>query len=142
MLRTVRLFLFFVASVVLLELVSRGFAQGSAAVPKDRVRGVIVESEVVTLAGNVHPLARAENDKGEIEPETRLERMVLVLRPSSVQQKALDALTEAQQEPGSPLYHQWLTPAEYGARFGVSAGDLAQTTGWLQGHGFTVEPVP
>src|SRR5579859_1077200 len=142
MLRTVRLFLLFVASVVLLALVSQGFAQSPAAVVKDRIRGPIAESEVVTLAGNVHPLARAENDLGEIEPEARLERMVLVLQPSSAQQKALDTLTEAQQEPGSPLYHQWLTPAGYGARFGVSAGDLVRTVGWLQGHGFTVEPIP
>jgi pseudomonalisin len=142
MLRTVRLFLFFAVSVVLLAFVSRVFAQGSSAGPQNRIRGAIVESEVVTLVGNVHPLARAESDRGEVEPETRLERMVLVLQPSSAQQKALDALTTAQQNPGSPLYHQWLTPAEYGARFGVSPGDLVRTIGWLQGHGFTVEPVP
>jgi hypothetical protein len=114
-------------------------AHGQASV--HRIAGAIDESNVVTLTGNVHPLARPEFDRGAVSAETRLERMVLVLAPSAAQQAELDALTEAQQEPGSGLYHQWLTPAAYGARFGVSDADLSEITGWLQGHGFAVEPV-
>ena len=106
-----------------------------------RIAGAIDESNAVTLTGNVHPLARPEFDRGAVSPETRLERMVLVLAPSAAQQAELDALTEAQQEPGSGIYHHWLTPAAYGARFGVSDADLSKITGWLQGHGFAVEPV-
>jgi subtilase family serine protease len=114
-------------------------AHGQASV--HRIAGAIDESNVVTLTGNVHPLARPEFDRGAVSAETRLERMVLVLAPSAAQQAELDALTEAQEEPGSGLYHQWLTPAAYGARFGVSDADLSEITGWLQGHGFAVEPV-
>ena len=102
----------------------------------------IDETQVVTLEGNVHPLARAEFDQGPVNPETRLERMVLLLKPSPAQQTALDALVEAQQNPGSPLYHQWLTPAEYGAQFGVSEPELAQVTAWLTAQGFTVDEIP
>ena len=79
---------------------------------------------------------------GTIAEETSLERMVLLLKPSAAQQRELDALTEAQQEPGSPEFRHWLSPEEYGSRFGVSSGDLARITGWLESHGFTVEPVP
>jgi pseudomonalisin len=114
---------------------------GQTAASMHRIAGAIDESNVVTLIGNVHPLARPEFDRGAVAAETRLERMVLVLAPSAAQQVELDALTKAQQEPGSGLYHQWLTPVEYGARFGVSDSDLAQITNWLQGHGFSVEPV-
>ena len=117
-------------------------AAGSIPIAKDRIVHPIVESDVATLAGNTHPLARPEYDRGLVADETRLERMVLVLQPSTSQQKALDALVEAQQEPASGMYHAWLSPEEYGSHFGVSSGDLARITAWLTAHGFTVEPVP
>jgi subtilase family serine protease len=68
--------------------------------------------------------------------------MMLELKPTSGQQSALDALVRAQQNPRSPLYHHWLTPAEFGARFGVSARNLARVTTWLTKHGFTVNEIP
>ncbi len=102
----------------------------------------IDETQVVTLEGNVHPLARAEFDQGTADAGTRLERMVLLLKPSPAQQTALDALVEEQQNPRSPLYHQWLTPAEYGAQFGVSEPEMAQVTAWLTEQGFTVDEIP
>jgi len=100
------------------------------------------ELQSVTLPGNVHPLARAEFDRGPVSGETRLDRMILALKPSASQQSELDALVEAQYDPASPLYHRWLTPAEYGARFGASEQELAQVAGWLANHGFTVEEIP
>ena len=100
------------------------------------------ETHAVTLAGNVHPLARAEFDQGPLGAETRLDRMMLLLQPSSAQQAALDALMEAQQNPRSPLYRHWLTPAEFGAQFGASAQNLARVSAWLASHGFTVEEIP
>ena len=102
----------------------------------------IDETQVVTLEGNVHPLARADFDQGPVNPEMRLERMVLLLKLSPVQQTALDALVEEQQNPGSPLFHQWLTPAEYGAEFGVSEPEMAQVTAWLASQGLTVDEIP
>jgi hypothetical protein len=108
----------------------------------NRVVKPIDESQPVTLFGNVHPMARSEFDAGALSPETPLSRMVLVLEPSAAQQAQLDALVAAQHYPASPLYHQWLTPAQYGARFGVSAGDLAKVTSWLASHGFVVNEVP
>ena len=108
---------------------------------ENRIVGPIDEGQVVTLTGNVHPQARGEFDLGMAEPETVLERMVLELEPSAAQQAELDALVEAQHDPQSPLYQQWLTPAEYGARFGASAGDVARITTWLRGHGFRVDEV-
>jgi subtilase family serine protease len=107
----------------------------------DRIIVPIDEARAVTLAGNVHPLARGEFDDGAVSAETALDRMVLELEPSAAQQTELDALLEAQHDPGSPLYHQWLTPVEFGSRFGASAGDLARITSWLAGHGFVVDEV-
>ena len=107
-----------------------------------RIVGPIDEAQLVTLLGNVHPLARGEFDQGVLGADTELGRMVLELEASRAQQEALDALVEAQHDAGSGLYRRWLTPAEYGARFGASAEDLARVTAWLKGHGFTVEEIP
>ncbi|MGA3264446.1 MAG: protease pro-enzyme activation domain-containing protein [Terracidiphilus sp.] len=129
--------LYFVAAAML----SGWAAVAMGQAPVNRVVEPIDEAQVVTLMGNVHPLAREEFDQGVVREETRLESMVLILEPSAEQQAELDALVEAQHDARSPLFHQWLTPAEYGARFGVSAQDLAQIAGWLKGHGFTVEEI-
>jgi hypothetical protein len=109
---------------------------------RSRIAGAIDDAQVVTLAGNVHPLAREEFDRGVVSAETRLGRMVLVLEPSAAQQAELDALVAAQHDPHSPLYRQWLTPAQYGERFGASAEDGARVAAWLEGHGLTVEEIP
>ncbi|MFZ1939386.1 MAG: protease pro-enzyme activation domain-containing protein [Terracidiphilus sp.] len=102
----------------------------------------IDESRVVTLDGNVHPLARAEFDEGAVNAGLLLNRMMLVLKPSGAQQTELDTLVRLQQDPSSPEYHQWLTPAGFGARFGAGEQDLAQVTAWLISHGFTIDEIP
>jgi hypothetical protein len=120
-------------------------ACSAAALPQAPAYGAmkpVDERQTVALPGNVHPLARAEFDRGPVSGDMRLERMVLLLKPSIGQQAELDALVEAQHDSASPLYRRWLTPAEYGERFGASAQDLDQVAEWLAGHGFTVEEIP
>ena len=62
-------------------------------------------------------------------------------RPTGEQAEALDRLLEDQQDPSSPRYHAWLTPEQFGERFGVSTRDLARVTEWLESQGFQVEAV-
>jgi len=100
------------------------------------------ETSVVTLEGNVHPLARPSFDDGVANADLRLEQMLLVLAPSPRQKAALDALVEAQQNPTSPQYRQWLSPAEFGAQFGADPQNLARVAAWLTAHGFTIDEVP
>ncbi|MGB8260869.1 MAG: S53 family peptidase [Terracidiphilus sp.] len=100
------------------------------------------ESRWVALAGNVHPLARPEFELGAVEAGTRLERMVLVLEPGPARQTELEALLEAQQDPRSPLFRQWLTPAGFETRFGVSAAGRKRVEAWLAGHGFRLDEAP
>ena len=94
------------------------------------------------LQGSVHPNAQAEFDRGAAPAQTRLDRMMLLLRPSASRQAALDALVDAQHDPRSQDFHRWLTPNEYAARFGADAVDLERIQSWLQGHGFTVDEIP
>ena len=112
-----------------------------APLPVASAKNPVDESQRVTLRGNVHPLARPEFDQGIANPATRLDRMLLVLNSSQTQQSELDALLAAQQDPNSPLYHQWLTPAEFGQRFGAPEAVLAQLRTWLTAQGFTVDEI-
>ena len=130
------------SSLAGLLILAAGCAIGMGQRPVNRILGPINEAQVVTLEGSVHPLAREEFDRGVVGGETKLGRMVLELEPTVAQQAELDALVAAQHDPHSPLYHQWLTPIEYGARFGASAEDVSRIAAWLNGRGFTVEAVP
>jgi subtilase family serine protease len=114
----------------------------NAPLPVAGAANPIDESRMITLHGNVHPLARPEFDQGLVNPATRLDRMLLVLNSASEQNADLDALLAAQQDPHSPLYRQWLTPAEFGTRFGASDADLAQVSAWLELHGLAVDEIP
>jgi kumamolisin len=48
-----------------------------------------------------------------------------------------DALIAAQQDPSSPLYHQWIAPEEFQARFGPLPADLEAAAAFLEAQGFT-----
>ncbi|HWW15208.1 MAG TPA: S53 family peptidase [Candidatus Dormibacteraeota bacterium] len=109
--------------------------------PRDRITSFIDDDQRVTLRGNVHPLAAARYDAGAVAPDFPMEHMLLTLLPDAAQQEALNQLVEAQHNPESPYYHQWLTPEQYGERFGLSEADAAKVVDWLQGHGLEVEEV-
>ena len=53
-------------------------------------------------------------------------------------QSALDQLLIDQTNPASSSYHQWLTPAEFGAKFGPSPAAFAAVKSRLQAGGLTV----
>ena len=99
------------------------------------------EQQVVTLYGNTPRWADPGRVVGIVAPEVRLQRMVLVLRADAGREQALRQFVQRQHEPGAAEFHHWLTPAEFGRRFGATASELALVTGWLRSHGFSVEPV-
>jgi len=107
----------------------------------DRVTSFIDDDQRVTLRGNVHPLALAQYDAGAVAPDFPMEHMLLTLLPDVAQQDALNQFVDAQYNPESPYYHQWLTPEQYGERFGISESDTAEIVNWLQGHGMEVEEI-
>ena len=108
----------------------------------NRVIAPIDEAVRVSLPGNVQPLARARFDRGPAPQSMATGRVMLVLARSQQQQQALKQYLADVQNPGSSAYHQWLTPKQYGARFGLSDSDLATVESWLQNQGFKIENVP
>ena len=106
-----------------------------AVAPRDRIIRSIDDERRIVQRGNRHPLATAANDTGPVSGDYRMERMILALKPDASQQAALERLIQAQHDPASSYYHHWLTPQEYGRRFGVSQNDLQQIVNWLRTHG-------
>jgi hypothetical protein len=70
-----------------------------------------------------------------------MQRMMLVLKRNAEQESALRALLDDQQTQGSPSYHQWLTPQQFGQQFGPADSDIEAAEAWLESHGFQVASV-
>jgi subtilase family serine protease len=111
-------------------------AQTSSALP--RITQAVNENNLVTVPGSVHPLARAEFDRGAVAGSQPIRRAMLLLQRSPDQEVALQQLLEGQQSKSSPSFHQWLTPQQLGLQFGPADQDIQTITSWLASHGFKV----
>jgi hypothetical protein len=145
--------------------------RNSAAPVAPRVQGAVDESARVFLRGNVHPLIQAAYsqagvaahglvrsgvsqtgasqtgaiqagaDQGAVEDSLPSGRLLLLLQRSPSQQAALADFIQAAHMPGSPSFHQWLTPAEFGRLYGPADSDVAAVSAWLESHGLTIKQV-
>jgi subtilase family serine protease len=106
-----------------------------------RITSEISSTEMSPLKGSLHPLAKAQFDAGRLVADTKLSGITIVFNRSAAQQAGLDALIAAQLNPASPLYHHWVTPDQFAARFGMSDSDLDKMENWLQQQGFVIDSV-
>lgn len=112
-----------------------------AQTPAPRIRAEISSAATTPLQGSLHPLARPAFDSGRLPANTPMKGISLFFNHSAAQQADLQALLVAQQTPGSPQYHQWLTPDQFAARFGMASSDIQQAETWLQQQGFAIDSV-
>ncbi|MDR3672681.1 MAG: S53 family peptidase [Holophaga sp.] len=126
------------------------------------IRAAILPSMLLFALGVSHPAVRAAvPDPGErtllpweapallagapvlgpVDPAAPMDRLILVLKAPQGTRERLRQFLADLQDPGSPSYHQWLTPAQFGERFGPSATDLEAVTGWLRQEGFSIDHV-
>jgi len=105
------------------------------------VTKLIDEANLVTLHGNVHPLAQARYDRGAVPDALPAGRVLLLLNRPAERETALRQFMNDVYRRGSATYHQWLTPLEYGQRFGPADSDIQTAEGWLRSHGFNVARV-
>ena len=130
------------ATACLLIPAARAFAQQeSLPQPAARLQQPLDFSRMVAIPGSLHPLATAANDAGRLPGNTPMQHMMLFFSPTQQQQADLKQLLAAQQTPGSPQYHHWLTPQQFASRFGVNDADIALTEQWLQQQGFAIDSV-
>jgi subtilase family serine protease len=108
---------------------------------QSRIHGALSNSNMVPSRGNRHPRATTKNNLGAVNGSVRMSRLTLFFKTSAAQQAELEILAKNQRDPRAPQYHAWLTPQEYGARFGLSDSDLNRTQEWLQSLGFRIDEV-
>src|SRR5216684_620027 len=101
-----------------------------------RIAQSVEETNLVRLEGNVHPLVQAKYDQGAVSDAKMINRMLLLLRRSEEQEASLKDLLDEQQMKSSANYHHWLTPEEFGKRFGPADADIQVVTDWLTSKGF------
>ncbi|HWF09522.1 MAG TPA: protease pro-enzyme activation domain-containing protein [Bryobacteraceae bacterium] len=126
---------FRVAGLALLVL---GMASTTAFAQRSRITERIDNTQRMTLRGHINPRANAANDRGRVAPSLELSYVTLTLTQTDAQKADLATLLSDLQNPSSPNYHKWLTPAQYADRFGVSPADLSSIEQWLRGQGLTV----
>jgi hypothetical protein len=78
-------------------------------------------------------------DQGRLEPGRKLSRITVIFRRTRQQQAALDELLRQQQDPASENYREWLSPDEFGRRFGAGTEDIDRVADWLRAAGLRVE---
>ena len=135
--RLLPVMLFFQAGHVLAEVPD----SLSDVVPRARIVDPINEADQVTISGSRSSQLDSCIDKGPVDGNLILKDMMLVLKSSPEQQAALDAFSTAQQTPGAPEYHRWLTPQEFGSHFGIASQDMDTIKNYLIGKGFKIDHI-
>jgi len=102
---------------------------------------LIEASQRLRLKGNVRPEVRLHPDLGPVQDSLLMEHVLLQLKRSPARQAEVDAYAREVTERGSANYHRWLSPEEFGVRFGVSEEAMGAVTGWLELHRLVVNKV-
>jgi subtilase family serine protease len=102
------------------------------------ITAAIDENRLVTLAGNTRPEAKSQNDIGRVPDDFAVEHVLLQLRRSPEQERALDRYIDSLNDKNSANFHNWLSAEEFGERYGLAQEDLDTITGWLRSHGFVI----
>jgi subtilase family serine protease len=119
-------------------LLTTSFGTAAQAAVRDRIAGSINSGSRVALPGTIMARAKRSTDLGLAPAGTKLNSLSLRFSMTAAQQADLTQLLAAQLNASSPSYHQWLTPQQFDARFGLSSADLAKVSAWLTSQGFTI----
>src|SRR6266849_6697138 len=112
----------------------RAFAAGAAAIALVlAMTNTMALAQMTRLSGN-HPLEARKLASHAPAGQTNTINAIFGLR----NQPALKQMLGELQDPASPRYRQWLTPAEFDARFGRTPAEVQAVRKWLESQGFTV----
>jgi subtilase family serine protease len=107
-----------------------------------KISGLLISTALTALALAAPALSKPQFPAGSVVADANPSATVgfevfLPLRNKA----AMQALLKAQQTPGSPQYHAWLTPAQFGAQFGPDPASVARVKSALTAAGLTVAAV-
>lgn len=106
---------------------------GAALVGASGSAGASVASRYTILSGSVAPFASAARATGDVAGSTPL-TIEVWLRPNL---PAAERFAGEVSTPGSPLFHRYLSPAAYSARFGATRTEANKVESWLRADGLT-----
>jgi hypothetical protein len=132
------------ACMVLLAVVLSLAQPGGARAQTSRrpvITGPIDSEALVVLPGSRHRLVQPRFDIGAVDAGTKLTRVLLVLGSPQEQEQQMQGFLDSQQDRRSQDYHHWLTPEEFGRRFGPAPQDILAITGWIAQQGLEVTSV-
>ena len=113
------------------------------AAPPARIQGRLESGgRTFVLANNTHPLIAGAGDNGEAAASRPMPRITILFKMTETQQAELTKLLAAQQQRSSSQYHKWLTPEEFGDKFGLDQADLDKVSAWLTAQGFSDVEAP
>ena len=112
-----------------------------AAAPQARIRTAVTDADRAPVRETIPSRVKQAVDMGEASTGRTLSAVTLHFSLTDAQQADLTQLLADLQNPASPHYHQWLTPQQYGARFGLANADMAKIQSWLSSKGFQVVAV-
>ena len=95
--------------------------------------GASPSPQTVRLAGSVAPFTSSSRAIGPVSGAVRLSVQIW-LKPNLA---AAARYATAVSTPGNKLFHRYLSPAAFTAKFGASKAGAAKVESWLRGRGFS-----
>jgi subtilase family serine protease len=119
-----------------------GLIISQLATAQSRITEAVENTNRIAINGSTpNRLLSVSQEAGRLPASQNLGKMVLMLGPTPEQDQAVADLIASQHDSSSPSYHKWLTPAEFGQRFGIADTDSSQVRQWLESQGLTVHQV-
>ena len=118
---------------------AHGQVANEAPRPPSRVVAPISETKLVQLRGNINPAARPEFDRGAVDLQLPMERMLLILRRSPEQEASLEEFMARQLDPGLPISITGLSPRNSGPH--MARPTATSKASPRENHGFYVDNV-
>jgi uncharacterized protein (TIGR03437 family) len=122
-------------NIVLVAVISVGSLAG--ATTSNRIPEAVDAARTTVLQGKVHPLARPEFDRGPVDPGQAIDYASIYFKTAPGIEEFLADL----QNPSSANFHKWLTPEQFGDRFGLTAADTGKVAAWLKSRGLRVHDI-
>lgn len=106
-----------------------------------QVTQTVTNSAVVTIPHS-HVVAVAQAISSTPLPgSTAMNHLQLILKRAPLRTARMEARIANLHNPHSAQFQHWLTPQQFGEKFGAADGDIAAVTSWLSSEGFVVNGI-
>ena len=121
--------------------IGAGATNVSAQPARDLVTESVDSNHATRLSNPRSVWFQQSSDVGAIPDDVMLNSLSISLNRTPEREQALQQLLVDLQDPHSAQYHQWVSPTEFGKRFGNSDHDIQAVTTWLSGYGLHVDRI-